>query len=103
MRSLLVHDVAEFNALVTDTHPLLFHGAGGGRLGPRAAAHFNACDRLEAIVYVPVVVIWETCLLAHVGKINLKRSAQTFFEELFRSSAYQPLDLTPEQAYLAPL
>ncbi len=52
-------------------------------------------------MYVPVAVMWETCILAFVGKINLKRSPQSFFEELFMNSAYQPLDLTPEQVYLA--
>ena len=93
--------MAEFNALVTDTHPLLFHGAGGGRLSPRVAAHFDACDRQEAIVYVPVAVIWETCLLSYSGKVDLKRSVQSFFEELLENPAYQALDLTPEQVYLA--
>jgi len=97
----LADDVTKFQALVTDTHPLLFHAAGSGRLSTRAAAHFEACDRVEAIVYVPAVVIWETCLLAHVGRIDLKRSPQRFFEDLFRNSAYQPFALTPEQIYLA--
>ncbi len=91
----------EFNALVTDTHPLIFHASGGRRLSQRVATYFDACDRRESIVYVPAAVIWETCCLAFVGKIDLKRSAETFFEDLFRNSAYQPLDLTPEQVFLA--
>ena len=55
---------------VTDTHPLIFHAAGGGLLGPRAAAFFGRCERREAILYVPAAVIWECSLLARVGGVN---------------------------------
>lgn len=93
--------MAEFNALVTDTHPLLFHTTGSGRLSQRAAAHFQACERQESILYVPVVVIWESCLLVQAGKVELRPSPESFFVDLFSNPAYQPLDLTPEQVYLA--
>lgn len=86
---------------VTDTHPLIFHAAGGGRLGPRAAAFFERCERREAILYVPAAVIWECSLLARVGRVNLRRSVRTFFDDLFSNPAYQPLDLTPEHVFLA--
>ena len=86
---------------VTDTHPLLFHAAGTGRLGPRSAALFARCERREAIVYVPAAVIWETSLLARVARVNLRRSVRAFFDDLFSNPAYQPLDLTAEQAYVA--
>ncbi len=88
-------------AAVTDTHPLLFFAAGGKRLGRRASAFFNACERQEAILYVPAVVVWETTLLAKVGRIDLGRSVRAFFEDLFANPAYQPLDLDPEQVYCA--
>jgi PIN domain nuclease of toxin-antitoxin system len=88
-------------ALVTDTHPLLFHAAGGRGLSRRAAAHFAACERREALLYVPVAVLWEASLLRQVGRIDLKRSLRQFFEDLFSNPAYQPLEITPEQAYLA--
>lgn len=88
-------------ALVTDTHPLLFHAAGRARLGKKAAAHFAACERLEAITYVPTAVIWEVGLLARARRVHLGGSLRGFFESLFSSPAYQPLDLTPEQVYLA--
>jgi len=93
--------VAEPQSAITDTHPLIFHAAGGGRLGARAAAFFDRCERHEAILYVPAVVIWECSLLARVGRIDLRRSARTFFDDLFSNPAYQPLDLTPEQIFLA--
>jgi len=93
--------VADVVAVVTDTHALLFHAAGGRGLSPRAAALFARCERQETIVYVPSVVIWECSLLARVARINLRRSVRAFFEELFSNPAYQPLDVTPEQVYVA--
>jgi PIN domain nuclease of toxin-antitoxin system len=93
--------VAEPAAAVTDTHPLLFHAAGGKRLGRRAAAHFRACEQQQAITYVPAAVIWEVSLLTRVGRVDLHRSLREFFADLFSNPAYQPLDLTPEQVYWA--
>lgn len=95
------NDVADPDAAVTDTHPLIFHAAGGGRLGSRAAAFFDRCERREAILYVPAAVIWECSLLARVARINLRRSVRTFFDDLFSNPAYQPLDLTPDQVFAA--
>ena len=37
--------VADPPAAVTDTHALVFHAAGGGKLGPHAAAFFDRCER----------------------------------------------------------
>lgn len=88
-------------AAVTDTHALVFHAAGGGRLGPKAAAFFSRCERREAILYVPAVVIWECSLLARVARINLRRTVRDFFDDLFSNPAYQPIDLTPEEVFLA--
>ena len=93
--------MADLQSAVTDTHPLIFHAAGGGRLGPRAAAFFERCERREAILYVPAAVMWECGLLARVGRINLRRTTRAFFADLFSNAAYQPLDLTPDQVYLA--
>jgi len=93
--------VADVPAAVTDTHALLFHAAGGGRLGKRAAAHFEACERREALVYVPAVVIWECSLLARASRVNLRRTVRGFFEDLFSNPAYQPYDLVSVQIYLA--
>lgn len=89
------------DAAVTDTHPLLFHAAGGGRLGRKAAEHFEACERREALLYVPAAVVWECALLARAGRVNLRRSVRGFFEDLFSNPAYQPYDLTVQQVLLA--
>jgi PIN domain nuclease of toxin-antitoxin system len=93
--------VADPEAAVTDTHALLFHAAGGRGLGPKAAAFFDRCERREAIVYVPAVVMWECSLLARVGRVNLRRSVRAFFDDLFSNPAYQPIDLTPDDVFLA--
>ena len=90
-----------FGALVTDTHPLLFKAAGGRRLSARAMEHFHACDHREALLYVPAMVIWESFILHRMGRVELQPSPRSFFENLFRNPAYQALDLTPEQVYLA--
>jgi len=93
--------VAEPEAAVTDTHALVFHAAGTGKLGPRAAAFFDRCERRAAILYVPTIVIWECSLLARVSRINLRRTVRAFFDDLFSNPAYQPLDLTPDQVFTA--
>ncbi len=91
----------EPEAVVTDTHPLLFHAAGDRRLGRAAAAHFRACEARQALIYVPAAVIWEISLLQHVDRIDLKRPVRTFFDDLFSNPAYQPVDLTSAQVLLA--
>ena len=89
------------DAAVADTHALVFHAAGGGQLGRGARAHFEACERQQALVYVPSVVMWETVLLARAVRINLRRTAREFFADLFSNPAYQPVDITAEHILLA--
>jgi PIN domain nuclease of toxin-antitoxin system len=93
--------VADLQRAVTDTHPLIFHAVGGGQLGSRARAIFERCEQQEAILYVPVAVIWECSLLARVAKINFRRTVRAFFDDLFSNPAYQPIELAPEQVFLA--
>jgi PIN domain nuclease of toxin-antitoxin system len=52
-------------------------------------------------MYVPAAVVWECSLLARAGRINLRRSVRGFFDDLFSNPAYQPLDLTLEQIFVA--
>ena len=91
----------EPRAFVTDTHPLVLHAAGGKGLGRHAAACFAACERREALVYVPAAVLWETSLLVRVGRVQLGRPLRGFVEDLFSNAAYQPIDLGVEQVCLA--
>jgi len=93
--------VGDPQAAVTDTHALLFHAAGGGKLGPRAADFFDRCEQRQAIVYVPAAVMWECSMLARVARINFRRTVREFFNDLFSNPAYQPIDVTPEEIYVA--
>ena len=93
--------MADLPSAVADTHALIFHAAGTGVLGKKAAAHFEACERQQALTYIPAAVIWETSILARIGRINLRRPARDFFEDLFSNPAYHGVDLTPAQIYVA--
>ena len=93
--------MADLPAAVSDTHALLFHAAANRALGRRAAAHFDACEGQQALVYVPAAVIWEISLLARASRINLRRPVRAFFDDLFSNPAYQPYDLTAAQVFLA--
>ncbi len=93
--------MADLEAAVLDTHPLIFHAAGARRLGSKASALFSRCEAGESVLYVPTPVIWECTLLARAGRINLRRPVREFFGDLFSNPAYQPLDLTPEHVFAA--
>ena len=93
--------MAETAAAVTDTHALVFHAAGGGKLGPRASSFFDRCEQREASLYVPTVVMWECSLLARVSRINLRRTVRAFFDDLFSNPSYQPVDITSEHVFRA--
>ncbi len=86
-------------AAVTDTHALIFHASGSGRLGDRARAHFDAAERREALVYVPAAAMWEVSLLVRAGRIVLHRSVRQFFDDLYSNPAYQPHDLDADQIF----
>jgi PIN domain nuclease of toxin-antitoxin system len=89
------------DAAVADTHALIFHAAGSRRLGRRAAAVFAAAEQRAALVYIPAAAVWECSLLARTGRVDFQRSVRAFFTDLFSNPAYQPLDLTAEQVYVA--
>jgi PIN domain nuclease of toxin-antitoxin system len=89
------------SAAVADTHALVFHAAVGKHLGKRATAVFAAAERRTSIIYIPAAVIWECAILARIGRIDLRRSTREFFADLFSNPAYQPVDLTADQIYLA--
>ncbi len=86
-------------AAVTDTHALVFHAAGGAALGSKAKAQFAAAERREALIYVPVAVVWEVSLLVRAVRINLRRPVREFFADLFSNPAFQAHDLGPSQVF----
>lgn len=93
--------MADLPAAVADTHALLFHASASRALGRGAAAHFAACERQQALLYVPMAVIWEVSFLARASRINLRRPIRDFFGDLFSNPAYHTFDLASEQVYLA--
>ena len=58
---------------------------------------FERCERQQAVIYVPTIVMWEVSLLARVSRVNLRRTVRGFFDDLFSNPSYQPLDMTAEQ------
>ena len=92
--------MADLAAVVADTHAILFHAAGGRGLGPKAAAMFERCERQQAVIYVPVIVMLEVSLLARVSRVNLRRTVRGFFDDLFSNPSYQPFDMAAEQIFI---
>lgn len=86
---------------VCDTHALVYHAFGSSRLGKRAAALFEACDEREAIIYVPAAVMVEFGFVLGRRRSASATPLRDFFQDLFANPGYQPLDLTPEQVFLA--
>jgi PIN domain nuclease of toxin-antitoxin system len=80
----------------------MFHARGAG-LGPKAAAVFERCERQQAVIYVPAIVMWEVGLLARVARVNLRRTVRGFFDDLFSNPSFQPYDMTAEQVFIADL
>jgi len=93
--------VADLSAAVTDTHPVIYYAGGGRGLSPRAASFFESCERQQAVLYVPAAVLWECTLLARGARVNLRRTPRAFFDDLFTNPAFCPIDLSPEQVFIA--
>ena len=62
--------------VVTDTHALIWYLEDSPRLGPAARKAFDACDRGEAIVYVPTICLVEIVYLHEKGRIPADLKAQ---------------------------
>ena len=55
---------------VTDTHGLIWYLENSPNLGPAANKTFDACDRGEAIIYVPTICLVEIIYLQEKGRIS---------------------------------
>jgi PIN domain nuclease of toxin-antitoxin system len=89
------------DAAVADTHALLFHAAGDRRLGVRASRHLRAADNGQALVHVPMAVVWEVSVLVRSARVQLEQSTRKWFEQLFQNPAYQSYSVTVEQIFAA--
>jgi PIN domain nuclease of toxin-antitoxin system len=90
---------SDVTSAVTDTNALLFHASRSQRLGRRAREVFAAAEAREAVVYVPMAVVWEITMLARRVRMNLHRPARAFFADLFSNPAYQSHHLDHEQVF----
>lgn len=82
---------------VTDTHALVWYGAGEHRrLGREALRLFQRADAGEAAIYVPTVSLVEVSELVHLGRIDLGRGFTAWMDDLLASGTYLPADLTAE-------
>ena len=91
--------VAKTTSAVADTHALLFHAAKSSRLGKKSRELFAAAEAREAIIYVPLCVVWEVTLLSRAARVNLHRPARAFFEDLFSSPSFQAHPMAQEQLF----
>lgn len=91
----------ELPAAVADTNALVFHATRPGRLGTRARRLLEAAEQQQALVYVPLAVVWETALANRAGRINLRRSVPEFFDDLFSKPTFLAYDVTLDQIYAA--
>lgn len=81
---------------VTDTHGLIWYLEDSQLLGSAASAAFDACDRGECNIYVPVICLVEIVYLQEKGKIPLR--LKTLLDDAFSDEAIGlvPMPLTIE-------
>lgn len=55
---------------VTDAHALVWYLEDDARLGPQARQAFDACDRGEALIFVPAICLVELVYLQEKGRLS---------------------------------
>jgi PIN domain nuclease of toxin-antitoxin system len=74
---------------VTDTHPLVWYATGTHRqLSSKVLRVFQAASGAEALIYVPVFVLWETAMLLKVGRIALHEPYGHWAEHLLTQPGF---------------
>ena len=74
---------------VTDTHPLVWYATGKHRqLSPKVLQAFHAASGAEALIYVPVFVLWEIAMLLKVGRIALQEPYGDWAEHLLAQPGF---------------
>ena len=74
---------------VTDTHPLVWYATGTHRqLSRKALRAFRAATDDEALIYVPVFVLWEIAMLLKVRRIALREPYGDWVEHLLAQRGY---------------
>lgn len=84
------------SVFVTDTHPLVWFTLGKRReLSPKALAAFENAVAGNGFIYVPAVVLWETAILEHKGRIKLTGGFLRWTETIFKNSGFGIAPLEP--------
>jgi PIN domain nuclease of toxin-antitoxin system len=77
------------SAYVTDTHPLVWYATGKHRqLSSKVLRTFQASAGAEALIYVPVFVLWEIAMLLKVRRIALQEPYGDWAEHLLAQSGF---------------
>jgi PIN domain nuclease of toxin-antitoxin system len=84
------------DAVLADTHALLWWQAGGDRLSRAAARRIERAD----VVYVSPVTCWEIAMLVTKGRVALDRPVSAWIDDLLATTA-DIADLTPAVAVTA--
>ncbi len=85
------------DAVLVDTHALLWWQAGGDRLSPTAARRIERAD----LVYLSPITCWEIAMLVTKGRIALDRPVSAWINDLVATSAADIADLSPMIAVTA--
>ena len=71
------------SAYVTDTHPVVWYATGKHRqLSSKVLRAFQAAAGAEALIYVPVFVLWEMAMLLKIGRLALQEPYGAWAEHL---------------------
>jgi PIN domain nuclease of toxin-antitoxin system len=77
------------SAYVTDTHPLVWYATGKHRqLSSKVLRAFQAAAGAEALIYVPVFVLWEIAMLLKVRRIALQEPYGDWAEHLLAQPGF---------------
>ncbi len=85
------------DAVLVDTHALLWWQADGDRLSPTAARRFERAD----VVYLSPITCWEIAMLVAKGRVELDRPMKVWINDLLATSPADIADLTPTIAVAA--
>jgi PIN domain nuclease of toxin-antitoxin system len=85
------------DAVLVDTHALLWWQAGGGRLSRAATRRVERAD----VVYLSTISCWEIAMLVTQGRIALDRPVTAWVHDLIATSPADIADLTPTIAVAA--
>ena len=85
------------DAVLLDTHALLWWQAGGARLSRTAARRIGRAD----VVYLSPITCWEVAMLVTKGRVALDRPVSAWVNDLLATSPADIADLTPTIAVTA--